>query len=147
MATWIKVKVKTEQIVGGKTKKVTEPYLVDAYTLTEAEARINEKLKTIYTDGDFSIKGAEETKISEIFGLDVDEGTNDKWYLAKISFITIDEKTGKDKKTVSQMLVRSGSFEGALEGVNAGMKGTLADWDIVSIAETNIVDVFRWETK
>lgn len=139
MSNWFECKAyydKTQE--NGAIKKVTEPYLVDALSFTEAEARIIQEL-TPYISGDFSVAAVKRTKISEIFW----DETGDKWYLAKLAFTTIDEKSGAEKKTISQILVQAKDFCTAVDNVLSGMKGTASDYDIVSINETPIMDVFK----
>ena len=119
-------------------KKVNEPYLVDALSFTEAEARIIEE-QTPFISGDFSVSAVKRTKISEIF---YDEG-GDRWYLAKVAFITIDEKSGVEKKSNSFILVQATDFKNAVENFTKGMADTMADYEIVSIAETPLMDVYR----
>lgn len=121
----------------GTVKKVNEPYLVDALTFTEAEARIIEEMKP-FISGEYSISSEKKTKISEIF---FNEGA-DRYYLVKVNFITFDENTGVEKKSVSQILVQASDFEDAVSKFNEGMKGTMADFEIASITETMIMDVF-----
>lgn len=121
----------------GSTKKVNEPYLVDALSFTEAEARIIEE-QTPFMSGEFSVSAVKRTKISEIFRDD----TADRWYLVKCAFITIDEKTASEKRSIAQMLVQASSFKDAFENFNEGMKSTMADYEIVSISETPIMDVY-----
>ena len=88
MANWFECKVRYDKLQeNGSIKKVSEPYLVDALSFTEAEARIIEE-QTPYISGDFSVSAVKRTKIAEIFWNE--EG--DKWYLVKCAFITIDEK-------------------------------------------------------
>lgn len=137
--SWFECKVRYERTTeNGAAKKVNEPYLVDALTFTEAEARIIEEL-TPFISGDFSIASVKRTKISEIFWDD----SADKWYLAKVAFITLDERTAIEKKSVSQMLVAAKDFKNAYDNFMEGMKSTLADYEIVSINETPIMDVYR----
>ena len=141
MALWFECKVRYDRMVeNGTVKKVNEPYLVDALTFTEAEARIIEKI-TPFISGEFSISAVKKTKVSEIF---FDE-TADKYYMVKVNFITIDEKTGTEKKSASFILVQATDFPGALKRFEEGMKGTLADYQIASISETLIMDVFPIE--
>ncbi len=118
-------------------KKVNEPYLVDALTFTEAEARIIEEMKP-FISGEYSISSEKKTRISEIF---FNEGA-DRYYLVKVNFITLDENSGVEKKTVSQILVQASDFEDAVKKFKEGMKGTMADYEIGSISETMIMDVF-----
>ena len=138
MATWFECKVKYDKIQeNGSVKKVNEPYLVDALSFTEAEARIIEEC-TPYISGEFSISAVKKTKISEIFW----DETGDRYYMVKVMFITIDEKTAVEKKSASFILVQASDFKGALENFMSGMKGTMADFEIASITETALKDVF-----
>lgn len=121
----------------GTVKKVNEPYLVDALTFTEAEARIIEEMKP-FISGEYSISSEKKTKISEIF---FNDGA-DRFYLVKVNFITLDEIKGVEKKTTTQILVQASDFEDAVVKFNEGMKGTMADYEIGSITETLIMDVF-----
>lgn len=139
MANWFECKVRYDKAQeNGAVKKVTEPYLVDALSFTEAEARIIEE-QTPYISGEFSVAAVKRTKIAEIF---YDEN-GDRWYLAKVAFITIDEKTAVEKKSVTQMLVQASSFREALDNLVKGMEGTMADYEIQSINETPLMDVYR----
>lgn len=141
MANWFECKVRYDKMMeNGVVKKVNEPYLIDALSFTEAEARII-KEQTPFISGDFSVSAVKRTKISEIFRDD----RADKWYLVKVSFITIDEKSGAEKRSVSQMLVAGNEFKDAFDNFMEGMKGTLGDFEIVSIAETPIMDVYDAE--
>lgn len=139
MANWFECKVRYDKMQeNGSVKKVNEPYLVDALSFTEAEARIIEE-QTPYISGDFSVAAVKRTKIAEIF---YDE-EGDKWYLAKVAFITIDEKTAVEKRSIAQMLVQAKNFRSALDNLVEGMQGTMADYEVVSIAETPIMDVYK----
>lgn len=124
----------------GAVKKVNEPYLVDALTFTEAEARIIEEM-TPFISGEFSISAVKKTKVSEIFFDD----SADKYYMVKVNFITLDEKSGVEKKSASFILTQASDLEGALARFKEGMKGTMADYDIASIVETPLMDVYPIE--
>ncbi len=138
MANWFECKVRYDKMMeNGAVKKVNEPYMVDALSFTEAEARITEE-QTPFISGEFSVAAVKRTKISEIFRDD----SADRWYLVKVAFITIDEKTAVEKKQVSQVLVAASDFKGAYDNFMEGMKGTMADFEIVSISETPIMDVY-----
>ncbi len=139
MANWFECKAQFDKMMeNGSLKKVTEPYMVDALSFTEAEARIIDEL-TPFVSGGLEIKAVKKTRIGEIFWDD----SADKWYLVKVAFITIDEKTAAEKKQISQILVAGSDFKGAYDNFMEGMKGTLADFDIVSITETAIMDVYK----
>ena len=138
MAQWFEVKVRFDKMQeNGSVKKVNEPYLVDALSFSEAEARVSEEV-TPFISGEFSIYAEKKTKISEIF---FNEG--DKYHLVKVAFITLDEKTGAEKRTFTYILVQANDFDSALANFKEGMKGTMADWEIASVAETQIMDVFK----
>lgn len=124
----------------GSTKKVTESYLVDALSCTEAEARVIDEL-TPYVSGDLSVTSAAKTKVSEVFL----QYTGDRLYKVKVNFITIDEKTAVEKKTGSYIIVPADSFADALHNFNDGMRGTMADYEIESITETKIVEVYKYK--
>ena len=126
----------------GVVKSVTEPYLVDALSFTEAENRFIEELKP-YISGEYSVTDIKRAKIAELFDSDAD--SDDRWYKAKVAFITLDEKKGIEKRTFQTMLVQAGSLSGALKNLENGMKGTMSDWDVVAIAETPIMDIFHYD--
>ena len=139
MAQWFECKVRYDKLMeNGMQKKVNEPYMVDALSFTEAEARIIEEV-TPFISGDFSVSAVKRTNISEIFWDD----SADKWYHVKVNFITIDEKSAVEKKTTSHILVAATDFKGALDNFMEGMKGTMADYDIISITETPLMDVYK----
>jgi hypothetical protein len=143
MNNWFECKVSYDkQLENGLIKKTTEPYLVDALSFTEAEARIIEEIKP-YISGEFSIADIKRAKLSEIFFNE----NGDRFYKAKIQYITLDEKSGTEKKTATNMLAQASNFEEALEVVLKGMAGTLADYNIASISETTLMDVFPYGEK
>ena len=137
MATWFECKVKYDKMTeDGSQKTVTEPYLVDALSFTEAEARITEEI-TPFISGEFKVTAVKRTNTAEIFWK---EG-GDKWYKVKVNFCTIDEKTGKEKKTPNYMMVQAIDFKDAYDVFMEGMKGTMADFEISQIVETMIMEV------
>ena len=137
--TWFECRVRYDKMhENGIVKKVTEAFLVDALSFTEAEARIIEE-QTPFISGDFSVSAVKRTKISEIFWDD----TADKWYLAKVAFITIDEKTAAEKKAVSQILVAGSDFGGAYDNFLDNMKQVLGDYELQSLTETPLMDVYK----
>lgn len=141
MALWFECKVRYERMAeNGVVKKVNEPYLVDALSFTEAETRIIEKI-TPYISGDFTISAVKKTKISDIFFDD----RGDRYYMVKVNFITLDEKTGIEKKTANFILVQASDFANSLKKFEEGMKGTMADYEIASITETPLMDVFPYQ--
>ena len=139
MATWIEVRARYDKMMeNGVVKKIVEPYLVDALSCTEAEARVTEEL-TPFISGDFRISSVVTTKIAEIFW----DESGDKFYKVKVNFITLDEKTATEKRNASYILVQASSFKEAYDNFVEGMKGTMADYEIEQICETKIVDVYK----
>lgn len=140
MNNWFESKVTFEKTMeNGKQKKVTESYLLDALSWTEAEARICTELKP-YISGEFNIADIKRAKLSEIFFLEGGE----YFFKAKVQFITLDEKKGNEKKTSVSMLVQANDIDQAHEVLKKGMEGTLADWVCASMIETKIMDVFPY---
>lgn len=138
MANWFECKVRYDKMLEtGQQKKVNEPYLVDALSFTEAEARIIEEI-TPFISGDFTVSAVKRTRISEIF---YDE-TGDRWFSVKYNIITIDEKTAVEKKQSVMVLVQAADFQKAIANFMEGMKGTMADFEIASVTETQIMDVY-----
>ncbi|MCR4612813.1 MAG: DUF4494 domain-containing protein [Bacteroidaceae bacterium] len=143
MNNWFECKVVTEKTLeGGATKKVTEPYLVDALNFTEAEARIIKEISP-YCNGQLEVKDIKRVKYSEMFTSDKESA--DKWYKVKCMFVTLDEKTQSEKRTASLMLVQASDLHDALKRFDEGMKGTMVDYEIHTIQETNLLDVFPFE--
>lgn len=142
MHTWFECKIRYEKTLeNGLVKKVTEPYLVDALNFTEAESRIIEEMKP-FISGEFTVSDIRRANYSELF--DSAEESADRWFKCKVYFITIDEKSGKEKKTASNMLVQAADLHDAVKKLDEGMKGTLSDYTIASVAETPIMDVYPY---
>ena len=140
MTNWFECKVSYEKTMeNGTQKKVTEPYLVDALSFTEAEARIIEELRP-YIAGEFTIADIKRAKLSELFFNE----NGDRYFKAKVCFITLDEKSGTEKTTVANMLAQACDLREALQVVNKGMEGTMADYYISSLSATQIMDVFPY---
>lgn len=143
MNNWFECKVITEKTLeGGATKKVTEPYLVDALNFTEAEARIIKEISP-YCNGQLEVKDIRRVRYSEMFTSDKESA--DKWYKVKCMFVILDEKTQAEKRTASLMLVQASDLHDAVKRFDEGMKGSMVDYEIHTVQETNILDVFPFE--
>jgi hypothetical protein len=127
----------------GMVKKVTEPYLVDALSFTEAEARIIEEMKP-FISGEFTVSDIKRANYSELFFSD--EEAADRWFKSKLLFITLDEKTQTEKKSASLMLVQASDLRDAVRRFDEGMKGSMVDYEIALVQETPLLDVFPYET-
>lgn len=122
-------------------KKVTEAYLVDAISFTEAEARITQEMEP-FISGEFIVSGIRKANLSELFSSSRSE--DDKWFKAKLMFITVDEKSGKEKKKASMVMVQGKDLKRSLANLTENMKSSMADYEIANIGETQILDVFRF---
>lgn len=121
----------------GAVKRVSEKYLCDALSVVEADAVVTENLKP-YISGDFFTSKVENSPIAEVIG----DKEADKFYLAKVAFVTIDERTAKEKRTVSQWLIGGTDFNDAYEMVLREINKCMADIEIVSLAETPIKEFY-----
>lgn len=145
MAQWFECKVRYDKTMeDGKIKKVTEVYLVDALSFTEAERRFLEEI-TPFMSGDFEVSDIKKAKIAEL--AESNDGNADRWFRCKVAFITLDEKTGAEKRTAQTILVQAIDLRDAVKNLDKLMSGTLGDYVIVSVAESPIIDIFRYVQK
>lgn len=141
MHTWFQCKVRYERNADdGSITKVNEAYLIDVLSFTEAEERINEEMKP-YISGDFLVSDIKRAKINELF----ENEQGDRWYRCKVNFVSLDEEKGVEKRVATTMFAQAATLKEAVEVVEKGMKGTLADYEIASVVETNIMDVFKYK--
>ena len=140
MSNWFLAGIRFDKTLeDGSQKKVTESYLVDALSFTEAEARITDEMQPLIS-GEFKVESLKRAKLSETFF-----GKGDKYYKVKVSYITLDAQSGRVKKTPAYMLVQASTIDDAKSRFAEGMKGTMADYVVESITETKVVDVFPYE--
>ena len=145
----------------GKIVKVSEQYLVDALSFTEAEARIITEMKP-FISGEFEVAAIQKKNYSEIvetnviinnvtsvvdnrIELDMDRAEADKWFECKLNFITLDEEKGVEKKTPVFMLVHADTVHAANKTLIFHMINTKADYTIEGVKETKIIEVFKYE--
>ena len=139
---WFECKVRYDKTLEtGLLKKVTESYLVDALSFTEAEERFLQEIEPMMS-GEYSVSDIKRAKISELF--ESIDTTDDKWYKAKVAYIAYDEKKGVEKRTNQIMLIQAKDLRVAVQNLDKGMQGTMGDWDIISIAETPTMDIFKF---
>ncbi len=140
MYNWFECKLRYDKMLEtGVQKTVTEPYLVDALSFTEAEARIIEEIKP-YISGEFTISDIKRVKYSDTFFNE----SGDRYFKARLYFITLDDKSGAEKKTAVNMLVQATLLKEAVEIIETEMKKTMIDYSIASVVETAIMDVFPY---
>ena len=143
MHNWFECKVTYDKMMeNGLQKKVSEPYLVDALSFTEAEARIIEEV-TPFISGEFSVEAVGKARISEIFF----NKEGDRFFKFKVNFITLNEKTGAEKKTSVKMIAQACTLKEAISVLEEGMKSTTCDYSIAEVKETMLMDVFPFEVK
>ena len=141
-ALWFECKIKYEKVMeDGLQKQVVEQYVVDALSFAEAEQRITEEMSA-YISGEFEVVDVKKAAYKEVF-FDDDNAASDRWYKAKLQFITIDEKTEKEKRTNVTYLVQACSLHNALDNIDTVMKGTMIDYVQVNVGETQLMDVFE----
>ena len=141
-ATWFECKIRYEKTMeDGLQKKVTEQYVVDALSFSEAEQRITEEMSA-YISGEYEITDVKKAQYKEVFFDDAE--MSDRYYKAKLAFITIDEKTEKEKRSNVTYLVQAATLDGAVKNINEVMDGTMIDYEKSNIAETKIIDVFEY---
>ena len=140
--TWFECKIRYEKVMeNGMNKKVTEPYLVDALSFTEAEARIIEEM-TPFITGEFTVSDIKRANYSELFPSE--EEAADRWFKCKLIFITLDEKSGAEKKTSTQVLVQAADLRDAVKKLD---EGTMADYQIALVSETPLMDVYPYSAE
>lgn len=140
-STWFETKVRYEKTMDdGREKNVTEVFVVDALSFTEAETKITEEMSA-YTSGETFIKAITRAPYSEV--LFSDDSKDDKWYRVKLAFITLDERTEKEKKTLVTYLFQAANIDKARAYVKEVMDKTAIDYEVVSISETPVLDIFE----
>lgn len=145
MHNWFETKVRYSKMgENGTEKMVTEPFLFDALSFTEAESRVIEEI-TPYITGEFTVSDIKRSRYSEIFLSDEDSA--DLFFKCKVLFITLDEKSGAEKKSSTNMLVQASDLRDAVKRLDKGMEGSMADYQISSVVEAAILDVYPYQTK
>ena len=140
VSKYYEVKVQYQKMQGdGKEKKVTEQYVVEALSFTEAEARIIEEM-TPYFSGEFDVVSEKIAPYNEI--LISDSLNDDKWFISKVSLITLDEKTEKENKTSQRLLVQADTSQTALEYTKKLFDSSMTEFSIDAVKDTTTLEVF-----
>lgn len=144
-AIWFECKIRYEKTMeDGLLKKVNEVYVIDALSFSEAEERITKEMSS-YISGEFEIVDVKIAPYREVFF--ADDNLADQWFKAKLSFITIDERGDKEKRTSVLYLVNAGNINHAIKNIGEVMSGTMIDYVTTSISATKIFDVFEYNEK
>ena len=139
--SWFETKIRYDKTMeDGQNKKVTEVYTVEALSFTEAESVITEEMSH-YASGEFDVKAITRAPYGEVFFSDAD--SDDRWYRARLAFITIDEKTEKEKRSNVVYLMQAATLDKARQYIKDVMAKTMIDYEVVSISETPLFDVFE----
>lgn len=144
MNYWFECKVSYERQADSMgMKKVSESYLVDALSFTEAEKRIIKEVRPFVAVGELEVVNIRRARIAELFLND--EAEDDRYFRAKVNFITVDEKSGSEKKTSATMIVKSDSLPNAVTELKAQLDSQMASYEIAAVTDTQILDVFQYE--
>ena len=141
-ANWFEVQIKHTKIIeDGRTKKSTDSYLLDAMSYTEAEARIMLEMESVI-NGDYYINPLKKSNITEV--VYSEDENDDRWYKAKVAIIDADEISGKSKTSFTYYLVAASNINRALENLEKALATFIVPYEIASIADTPIVDVYPY---
>ena len=141
MQTWFECKVKYVKVdQDGRERRVSESYLVDAVSFTDAETRMIEQMQQLVRGGEFHIDNIKKSNIIEIFPHE----NGEYWYKARIGIVTIDEKAGKEKKINNYFLVAADDFKQALQRLEEGLSYILVPYHTTAMSLSTVVDVFPY---
>ena len=141
MNNWFEVKMKyTKQLEDGRLKRVTEPYLIDAVSFTDAEARAYEEIGESVA-GEFIITSITRKEFADIFGFEDAED----WYQCKLEYVTIDGDEGREKKVKSNFLVTASSVREANDRIKESLSDMTVHYEIISVNLTSLVDVLPYK--
>ena len=144
MNYWFECKVSYERQADSMgMKKVSESYLVDALSFTEAEKRIIKEVRPFVSVGELEVVNIRRARIAELFLNE--EAEDDCYFRARVNFITVDEKSGSEKKTSATMIVKSDSLPNAVTELKAQLDSQMASYEIAAVTDTQILDVFQYE--
>jgi len=137
-AIWYECKVKYRKLdENGVQKVVSEPYLVDALSFTEAESRINTEMAAFVSE-EFKIVNIKVANFAEIHPFE----NSDRWFKSKVSLLAYDEESGKERKTSFYLLIQANDVKEAFDNTMQVMQNTMGEFTIPAIAESPIIDVF-----
>lgn len=143
MNNWFTIKVKfTKELQNGTLKRVTEPYLINAMSYTEAEARIYAEVIE-FIRGEAIITSMVKTDFADIFHYDDAE----TWFKCKVSYVTEDADSGQEKKVNNNFLVSAHTAEEAYKRIEESLKGLMASYEIPSVVKSDIVEIFPYEAE
>jgi hypothetical protein len=142
MQTWFESKVKYKKTLeSGSEQMVTENFLLDAVSFTDAETRMIRKMQEMVKGGEFMVVDIKKSKIAEIFSFDDGEW----WYKVTVNMVTVDEEAGREKKLRAYYLIMADDINEALKRLDESLSYLLIPYVVTAIAVSTIVDVFPYE--
>jgi Domain of unknown function (DUF4494) len=141
MPTWYLGKIRHQQEQeNGALKTFNEAYLLDAVSYTDAEARLYKIGEELHRE--FNVMAISRLRLADVFF--IEEG-GDNWFKCKVVYTTLDEKSGKEKKVVQQMLVNAENPKQAYERIERSLSTMLIPFDITDVNLTPILEVYPYE--
>ena len=142
MNNWFLCKVKyKKEDEKGMLKNMSEQYLVDALSFTEAEARIYEELSSVIR-GEFLISNLSKSRLVDVF--EYEDG--EYWYKCKTTYVSADDDSGKERKVTNYMLVSASDVKEAYARIEENLTGMLVPYRIPEVVETPIMEIFRFKS-
>ena len=141
MRVWFLCKVKyAKETEDGLLKSISEQYLVDAVSFTEAEAILYDRLGS-QIRGDFQVTGISKSNIVDVFYYEDTE----TWYKCKITYMIADGENGKEKKVTQYMVVTAEDVKQAFDRIQESLSNMLVSFRVPDITESPIVEIFPFE--
>ena len=138
MNNWFLVKVKyTKHLENGNLKRVTEQYLLEAMSFTDAEARIYDELGASI-QGEFIVGGINIADIHDVFMT----GDCGEYYKCKISYELLGDDAENAKALTQNFLIEANSVIEAYERLVSFLKELIKEFTVTAITKTNIMDIF-----
>ena len=134
---WYECKVTHNVTTEDGWKTVTEPYLVESLSVTEAATRITAELDG--DGGDVTIEGVTRKRLQEVF-LEAEEWEY-PFYLAKVALTTLDEKSGAEREQTYAYLIEAETLKDAMQRLETEFRGGVSDWELLSLSKSPIVEV------
>ena len=141
-ANWFEARISYMKVgEDRREKKVSESYLLDAMSYTEAEARVIKEMESI-VPGDYYIKSLKKSNITEL--VSSEDENDDRWYKAKVNIIDADAVSGQEKCSSQYYLVAASNFNRALDNLEKSLATFVVPYEIGSITDTDFMDVFPY---
>jgi len=141
MQTWFESKAKYMKVTeSGKEQMVTENFLLDAVSFTDAETRMIRQMQQMVKGGEFTVVDIKKSKIAEVFPYDDGEW----WFKVTINLVTVDEEAGREKKLRTYYLIMADDIKQALQRLDESLSYLVIPYVVTSVAVSTIVDVFPY---